>query len=166
MFDFITMKIAELAGFAIEKTLERQGFWAERTRLKCPHCGKAFNLKESSICPKCKKQIETDQPAAIIINRVKNPQYISTKHRAVNYEVYINNMTYGCIEGRQTVCFPLPYGTYHIHVVSIGKRKCNDPVITLSPEDSVACFKVFERKGFIQNSLILERVELSALSQK
>jgi len=42
-------------------------------------------------------------------------------------------------------------------------RKCNDPVIRLSPEDPFVCVKVHINMGFIQNKLVIERADPSTM---
>ena len=52
---------------------------------------------------------------------------------------------------------------YKLHIVCGMNRKCNDPVIRLSPEDPFVCVKVHINMGFIQNKLVIERADPSTM---
>lgn len=129
-------------------------------RMKCPHCGNVVNVPQTDPCPKCGTLLDTNQPAAIAVYRMGN-----FMGAAAGFGIYINNEPYGAIGNRETLIFPLPYGSYQMHVVCGMNRRCNDPVITLSPNDPFVCLKVHMKMGFVQNSFIIERADPSTMPQ-
>ena len=133
---------------------------AKRFRIKCPNCGELSNLPGNAPCPKCGAPISVETQGAIALYRMGS--FVGV---ANGFGIYINNVAYGAIGNRESLIFPLPYGTYQLHVVCGMNRKCNDPVITLSPEDPYVCMKVHKKMGFVQYSFILERVDPSTMPQ-
>ena len=131
-----------------------------RFRVKCPACGEAINLPGSGPCPKCGAQIGVEQPARIRLYRMGNFVGIANA-----FGIYINEQPYGQIGNKETLTFPLPYGSYKMHIVCGMNRKCNDPVIELTPQDNDVCLKVHIKMGFIQNSFIIERAEPSTMPE-
>ena len=129
-------------------------------RMKCPACGEIQNMKASGPCKKCGNQLIAEQPAAIALYRMGN--FMGS---ANGFGIYINEQPYGAIGNREQLIIPLPYGEYKMHIVCGMNRKCNDPVIRLSPEDSYVCMKVHMKMGFVSNSFILERVAPSEMPQ-
>ncbi len=70
--------------------------------------------------------------------------------------IYINGEPYGYVGNRGTVQIPLPFGSWRLHMTMGLNRRCNDPVVTLTPENPVACLKMHMRIGFVTNTMVLE----------
>ena len=133
---------------------------AKYYRMKCPNCGNVVNVNGTGPCPKCSAPLDVNQPAAIALYRMGNFMGAAT-----GFGLYINNQPFGAIANRETLIIPLPYGTYQMHIVCGMNRRCNDPVITLTPQDPFVCLKVHMKMGFVQNTFILERVDPSTMPQ-
>lgn len=133
---------------------------AKRYRVKCPVCGEVINLPGSGLCTKCGTPISVDQPCSIELYRMGNMMGAAT-----GFGLYVNEVPYGAIANRESLILPLPYGSYKLHVVCGMNRKCNDPVVNLTPEDPRVCMKVHMKMGFIQNTFLLERVDPSTMPQ-
>ena len=127
-------------------------------RMKCPTCGNVQNVNASGPCKKCGAQLNVEQPAAIDLYRMGN-----FYGAAGGFSIYINEQPYGAIGNREELVFPLPYGEYKMHIVCGMNRKCNDPIINLTAEDSYVCMKVYMKPGFISNKFIIERVDPSTM---
>lgn len=133
---------------------------AKRYRVKCPVCGEVINLPGSGPCTKCGTPISVDQPCSIELYRMGNMMGAAT-----GFGLYVNEVPYGAIANRESLILPLPYGSYKLHVVCGMNRKCNDPVVNLTPEDPRVCMKVHMKMGFVQNTFLLERVDPSTMPQ-
>lgn len=129
-------------------------------RMKCPNCGKVQNLYASGPCPECGNPLQVEQPAAIALYRMGN-----FMGAANGFGLYVNEQPFGAIGNRETIIIPLPYGDYKMHVVCGMNRRCNDPIIRLSPQDPYVCLKVHMKMGFWQNQFILERVDPATMPQ-
>ena len=130
-------------------------------RVKCPQCGEIVNLPGTGPCPKCKTPIDVNMPGMIELYRMGN--FMGS---ANGFSIYINEVPFGHIGNKEHLIFPLPYGDYMMHIACGMNRRCNDPVIHLTPEDPHACLKVHMKMGFTQNSFILERVDPSEMPKK
>ena len=129
-------------------------------RIKCPNCNEVANLSGSGACPKCGSLISVDTPAQFRLYRMGSP------YGAANaFSIYINNTPYGKIGNKESLTFPLPYGDYMIHITCGMNRKCNDPVVRLTPDNPLACMKVHLKPGFFQNSCILESADPSTMPE-
>ena len=126
---------------------------AKKYRIKCPGCGTVLNAQLPIVCGKCKTEISADLPGMIEIYRMGN--FVGS---AAGYGIYLNGEPMGYIGDRESVFIPVPYGTYKLHMTCGMNRKCNDPVFEITPEDSHICVKAHIKMGFIQNSIIIERV--------
>ena len=133
---------------------------AKKYRIKCPACGNVANLSGSGPCPSCKSLISVETPAQFSLYRMG-----SFVGAANGFSIYINNVSYGMIGNKESLTFPLPYGEYMVHIACGMNRKCNDPVLKLTPEDPNICMKVHMKAGFFQNSFILERVDPSTMPE-
>ena len=131
-----------------------------RYRVKCPACGEAVNLSASGPCPKCGAQISAEAPARIRLYRMGN--FVGVANA---FGIYINEQPYGYIGNKETLTFPLPYGSYKMHIVCGMNRKCNDPVIELTPQDNDVCLKVHIKMGLFRNSFIIERADPSSMPE-
>ena len=130
-------------------------------RMKCPACGNVQNLNGSGPCAKCGAPLDVNQPASITLYRMGNVMGVAT-----GFGIYLNEQPCGAIANRETVTIPLPYGEYKMHIVCGMNRKCNDPVVNLTPQDPHVCAKVHMKMGFIQNKIIIERVDPSTMPQE
>ena len=131
-----------------------------KLRIKCPHCGEAFNAHTvADACPKCRQatNIPADQGKLYIYRQG------SFYGVAGAFGLYLNSTPCGFIGNKELLCFPLPYGTYNIHCAVGMSRKCRDMVVTLSPENPVAYTKVYIKPGFWTNSFVVEPVDPSLL---
>ena len=133
---------------------------AKKFRVKCPQCKEVINLAGTGACPKCGTLIDVNMPGMIELYRMGNMMGAAT-----GYGIYINDVPFGAIGNKESLCFPLPYGEYKMHIVCGMNRKCNDPVIKLTPEEKHVCLKVHMKMGFVQNSFILERVDPSTMPE-
>ena len=131
---------------------------AKKYRVKCPKCGGMINLSDSGPCTKCGALIDVQTPASIELYRMGN--FVGGANA---FSIYINEVPFGLIGNRENLVFPLPYGDYKMHIACGMNRKCNDPVIHLSPEDPHVCLKVHMKMGFVQNSFIIERADPSEM---
>ena len=134
---------------------------AKHYRVKCSKCGEIINLPGSGPCPKCGALLSVDAPASISLYRMGNMMGAAT-----GFGLYVNEVPYGAIANRESLVLPLPYGSYKLHIVCGMNRKCNDPVVNLTPGDPHVCMKVHMKVGFIQNTFILERVDPSTMPQE
>ena len=130
-----------------------------KIRIKCPHCGDASNIRPGDTqCPECKKPIALSEEGKIYLYRQGSVYGV-----AGAFGVYINGEAFGHIGNKETLCMPLPYGTYNIHSAVGMSRKCRDLQVTLSPESPNAYAKVYMRPGFWTNSFVVEPLDPSLL---
>ena len=127
-------------------------------RVKCPKCGEIVNLSGTGPCPKCGQPIDVNTPGSIALYRMGNMM-----GSAAGFGIYVNDVPFGHIGNREHLIFPLPFGDYKMHIACGMNRKCNDPVIHLTPDDPNVCLKVHMKMGFVSNSFILERVDPSTM---
>ena len=120
-------------------------------RVKCPHCGDVSNVQDSGLCPKCGTAIDTNQPAALRLYRMGSPIGI-----AVGFGIYINGQPYGHLGNKESICIPLPFGTYNIHITAGATRRCKDLEVRLTPEAPLACAKARLKMGAFVNSVVIE----------
>ena len=133
---------------------------AKKYRVKCPKCGEMLNLPESGACKKCGTLIDVHQQGTVALYRMGN--FVGGANA---FSIYINEVPYGFIGNRECLQFPLPFGEYKLHIACGMNRRCNDPVVRLSAEEPLVCFKVHMKMGFVQNSFILERVDPSEMPE-
>ena len=119
-------------------------------RVKCS-CGEVSNVAYGSVCPKCKQPLQIATEGAIYLYRKGSPLGI-----AGGFGVYINNEPMGYIGNKETLCIPVRYGRYILHVAAGMNRRCNDMVIEITPENNRAFAKVWMKPGFWTNSFVLE----------
>lgn len=119
-------------------------------RVKCT-CGNVANAQPGQICGKCRQPFPFPQGGIIHLYRKGN--FVGC---AGKLGLYINEQPYGYIANRGLLHIPLPYGTHKLHAAMGLNRRCNDMLITLTPEMPVANLKVALRAGFWSNSFNLE----------
>lgn len=128
---------------------------AAKLRVKCPHCGAVENVASGSApCPKCGKSLDISPDACVYLYRQGSPYGV-----AGGFGIYINGEAYGHIGNKETLCFPLPYGTYTLHCAVGMSRKCRDLQVNLSPENRQAYTKVYIKPGFWANSFVIEPID-------
>lgn len=124
-------------------------------RVKCPKCGKVSNIAGNGApCPSCKQPVAFSPEACVYLYRQGSVYGV-----AGGIGIYINGVEYGSIGNKELLCFPLPYGTYTFHCAVGMSRKCNDPVITLNPQNRVEYKKVYIKPGAWANSFIIESID-------
>lgn len=113
-----------------------------KARYRCPD-GHVFDATaETTVCPTCGKSLS--KGGWIHLYRMGN--YVGC---AIGMGIYINGEAYGLIGNKESLKISLPYGTYTVHVTHTATRKCNDPMITVTPTAPEAFFKAhFSRGGF------------------
>ena len=117
-------------------------FSAVTIRYCCPN-GHTFDSKdEVAVCPTCGAPIT--EGGYIQLYRMGN--YMGC---AVGMGIYVDNIAYGHIANKQSLRIKVPYGTHKLHVTHTTTRKCNDPMITVTPENPcVFCKAYFSKAGF------------------
>jgi len=115
-----------------------------KCRFRCD-CGNVFNGNEDTgVCPKCNRRLELANCGAIQIYRMGNFMGM-----AVGMGVYIDDQPFGHLANKECIRLVVPYGTHKIHVTHTSTRNCNDPLVTLTPEQPVAFMKAhFSSMGF------------------
>lgn len=130
-----------------------------KQRVKCPHCGEIANVEANiTACPKCKKDLSLSGEGLLYLHRQGSAYGV-----AGSFGIYLNNEPFGHIGNAETLCFPLPYGTYNIHCAAGMNRKCKDLQITLSPAVPRICAKVYMKPGFWSNSFVVEPLDPAKL---
>lgn len=129
-------------------------------RVKCAACGEVLNVGAACSCPKCGAAVTPEQPGMLKLYRMGN--FVGV---AVGFGIYLNDRPMGHIGNKETVCIPLPYGNYKLHMTAGMSRKCRDLEFTVSPEDPYICAKVHLKMGFISNTVVPERVAPSEMPE-
>lgn len=119
-------------------------------RVKC-RCGNVINAAPGSVCPKCNQQLFFNVNSSISLYRKGN--FVGA---AAGFGLYINGEPFGHIGNRETICIPVQYGTYNLHVAAGINRSCQDLVVTVTPENPHVYAKVSIRPGFWTNSFAVE----------
>ncbi len=122
-------------------------------RVLCPKCGEVLNIINDQPCPKCSMPLSCTNQGEIQMYRMGSPIGI-----AVGFGIYINGMPMGHIANKESLRIVLPYGTYNIHLTCGMTRRCEDAVVTLSPECPIAYVKGAIKMGFWTNRTIVKVV--------
>lgn len=122
-------------------------------RMRCPQCGEVLNTQHDTQCPKCRAALSVNQPSMLQLYRMGN--FVGA---AGGFGIYINGAPYGHIGNKESLRFPLPYGTYTLHIAVGMSRKCNDLTFTLTPEAPVIYAKTYIKPGFWTNSFGIDVV--------
>ena len=120
-------------------------------RVKCTHCGHVDNTVPGGLCPECHQPYDIPGDAVIYLYRKGSPMGI-----AGGFGIYINGEPFGHIGNRETLCIPVKYGAHNLHVAMGVALRCNDLLITLTPQNRFAYVKVWMKPGFWTNSFVLE----------
>ena len=131
-------------------------------RVVCPKCGKAANVPVGLkyVCPSCKAENDTPQGGMLQIYRMGSPLGI-----AVPMSIYLNENPVGHLGNTETVCIPLGYGTYKLHMAHGPSRKCNDPVFEISQANPVVYMKARIKMGVLTNTVIVEPAAAADMPQ-
>ncbi|MCF0141789.1 MAG: zinc-ribbon domain-containing protein [Parasporobacterium sp.] len=118
-------------------------FQAVKVRYRCDKCGHAFNGTDNDVtCPQCSAPL--NKGGYIQLYRMGNMSGM-----AVGMSIYLNNTGYGMLANKESLRISVPYGTYTVHVAHTATRKCNDPVINITPQAPYAYYKAhFVKAGF------------------
>ena len=104
-------------------------------RFKCKYCSTVSDLSPANpVCPKCGQTVEGYEGGFIQIYRMGSPVGIA-----------------------------VGYGTYNLHFTCGMTRRCQDVVVTLSPESPAAYVKARIKMGFWANKIIAEEVDASTM---
>ena len=114
-----------------------------KLRYRCG-CGNVFNGDETSrVCPACNRPLQTDNCGAIQIYRMGNMMGM-----AVGMGIYVDDVPFGHLGNKESVRLVLPYGSHKLHMTHSTNRRCNDPIITITPEAPVAFVKAHIEGAF------------------
>lgn len=133
---------AEATGAVAASRPEYAKFSNITVRYCCPN-GHAFNGSEGvTECPECKAALA--KGGYIQLYRMGNMMGV-----AVGMGIYIDDIPFGHIANKQSIRISVPFGPHKVHVTHTATRKCNDPIITVTPEQPYAfCKAHFVSGGF------------------
>ena len=128
---------------------------AAKTRIVCPHCKKAENVRDLNVpCPACGRPLDIPQEGVIYIYRQGSFYGI-----AGGFGIYLNEQPFGYIGNKELLRIPVKYGTYNIHCAVGMSRKCRDMQVTVSPQNRAVYAKVYIKPGAWANSFVVEPVD-------
>lgn len=109
----------------------------------CCANGHAFDcMQDVSVCPNCGAPVQDGG----YIQLYRKGNYIGC---AVGMGIYVDSIPYGHIANKQSLRIKVPFGAHKIHVTHTTTRSCNDPVITVTPENPHVFYKAhFSKAGF------------------
>ncbi len=119
-------------------------------RIKCPQCGEIVDIHADQNCPKCSTPLTIQNEGMIQLYRMGSPNGM-----AVGYGIHLNNEPMGHLANKESIRYPLPYGSYTVHLTCGMTRRCQDLTVTLSPESPVAYLKGSIKTGFWSNTMII-----------
>ena len=119
-------------------------------RFKCPKCGEVFDANGDTVC-KCGTPLSIQGGGMLKLYRKGSPLGIAN-----GFGIYLNGEAAGYIGNKQTVCIPVAFGSYNMHIACGMNRRCEDLVHTVTPEAPLACAKVYMKPGFWTNSFVVE----------
>ena len=126
-----------------------------QNRLICPACRHVFDTSVQPPnpvqCPKCKAMVQIPSQGLLKIYRMGN-----FMGGAAPASIYINEQPCGHLANQGSINIPLNYGTYKIHMALNMNRRCNDPVIQVTPEKPLHCYKMHIKMGAFSNTQVLE----------
>lgn len=123
---------------------------AKEYRVKCS-CGNVMNAVPGSVCSDCRKPVAFPEGGQVYLYRMGN--FLGA---GGGIGLYIDGQPYGRIGNRELLCIPLSYGPHNFHVAVGLSRKCQDLIVTLSPENPIGYIKFFMKPGFWTNSFVIE----------
>ena len=115
-----------------------------KCRFRCG-CGNVFNGDEhTQVCSSCGRTLDVANCGAIQLYRMGNMMGM-----AVGMGIHIDDIPFGYLANKESVRLVVPYGSHKIHVTHTTTRACNDPIVTITPEQPVAFMKAhFSGMGF------------------
>ncbi len=129
-------------------------------RAKCPHCGNVYNALGPGPCPKCRNQVDTNQPGMLQLYRMGNPMGM-----AVPFSIYINGQPYGHLANKESIRIPLPLGAYTLHMAHGMSRRCVDLQVNLTPQSPYVCAKAHLKVGMWSNTVVIELANPNEMPQ-
>lgn len=149
--------------------LESQGYWEEHFRVRCPACGlliEDYRANRGLYCKRCRTQINTEQFAAIVLQRIKNQRHFSSGRRRYGktFDIAIDRISYGTIKNRETVVFAVPFGTYQMRI-KCGLRH-TDVMVTVDRDNPLAYLQVYEHIGLIRRTIVVKHTDPTEMSLK
>ena len=124
-------------------------------RLICPACKNVFDtavMPPNQIqCPKCRTTFPIPSQGLLKLYRMGN--FMGS---AAPASIYINEQPCGFLANQGSINIPLNYGTYKIHMAMGMNRRCNDPVIQVTPDKPLHCYKMHIKMGAFSNTQVLE----------
>jgi hypothetical protein len=133
---------------------------AAKLRIKCPHCQQIVNLPGENVpCPHCGKPVSVCTDTCVYLYRQGSPLGV-----AAGFGIYINGEPYGHIGNTETLCFPLPQGSYTFHCAAGMNRKCRDLVVNLNADTPKHYAKVYMKPGFWTNSFVIQPMDPKLLN--
>ena len=133
-------------------------------RLLCPACRNVFDTPvqppNQVQCPKCKAMVQIPQEGLLKLYRMGN--FMGS---AAPAGIYLNEQPYGHIGNKGSINIPLNYGSYKIHMTMGMNRRCNDPIIQVSPEKPLHCYKMHIKMGAFSNTQVLEEARPEDMPQ-
>lgn len=125
-------------------------------RIRCAACKNVADVQNDAGCPKC------GAPSApggyIKMYRMGSPLGV-----AVGFGIYIDNEPTGYIGNKQTCWIRVPFGTHRLHVAQGANRRCNDAMITITPDHPLEAVKVAIKAGFWSNSFNIQATNPSEI---
>ncbi len=121
-------------------------------RYRCNKCNKVMEFDSATFCPQCGSGFVNNE-GLIQIYRMGTPLAM-----AVGFGIYINGVPFGHLGNTESTRIPLPFGTYTLHFTCGMIRKCEDLVVTLTPQNPIAFVKTKVKAGFWTNSITTQQV--------
>ena len=135
-----------------------------QNRLICPACKRVFDTSvmppNSVQCPKCKAMVQIPSQGLLKIYRMGN-----FMGGAAPASIYINEQPCGHLGNQGSINIPLNYGTYKIHMALNMNRRCNDPIIQVTPEKPLHCYKMHIKVGVWSSTMVLEEADPASMPQ-
>ena len=124
-----------------------------KMRYRCP-AGHVFNADENAqLCTECGQPLQLGNCGAIHLYRMGNPS-----GAMYGMGIYVDGVPYGHIACTESVRVVVPFGQHKIHMTLATNRRCNDPVVNITPQAPVVYCKA--RMSF-WGKLIVEEADPS-----
>lgn len=111
-------------------------------RYRCPNGDVFDGFASQTSCPACGAALQ--KGGYIQVYRMGNMMGM-----AVGMGVYVDDIPFGHVGNKQSVCISVPYGRHKLHMTHTSTRACNDPVYMITPQNPhVYCKAHFSAGGF------------------